>query len=287
MSASAWRAAPAKINLALHVTGRREDGYHEIDTLAVFARLADRIRIETADRDSFAIAGPFASVLDAENDNLVTRARDLLRATAPHACPPVGILLEKNLPVASGIGGGSSDAAATLTGLDAHWQLGLGDAVLARLGARLGADVPMCLAARPLRANGIGDRIKPVENWPALHLVLVNPGVPVSTPAVFSRLEHRDGSALPDLPEDRSEAAVLGWLAATRNDLERPALRLAPPIAEALASLRQAGARLARMSGSGATCFGLFPDAAAAQVAAASIQQGRPAWFVAATTTTE
>ena len=280
--------APAKINLALHVTGRRSDGYHLLDSLVVFAGHGDRVTAASAEADGFAVGGPFAAGVPLDGSNLVVRARDLLRAAFPAATRrPVHILLEKNLPPASGIGGGSSDAAAALRALRAVWGLDLPAHEMMRLAAPLGADLPMCVAARPLIARGIGGEIAPVEGLPRLPLVLVNPGVPVSTPDVFRRLARRDNAPLPPLPARLGPAALAGWLAAARNDLEAPAIAVAPAIAEARAAIRAEGAALARMSGSGATCFGLFMTQADAAGAAQRIASARPGWWVVATHSTE
>lgn len=289
-------AAPAKINLALHVTGRRADGYHELESLAVFTAFGDRILVEPTAADRFTIDGPFASGLDTGAGNLALRARDALRraldtrsassGSPPSGppLPPVAIHLEKNVPVAAGIGGGSGDAAAVLRALTRHLRLD-GAALLAALAPALGADVPMCLASRPLIARGIGERIEPVAGLPELALVLVNPGVAVSTPAVFAALAGRANPPLPPLPARRDLAALVGWLCATRNDLEAPALGLAPAVAECLAALRANGALFARMSGSGATCFGICESPAHASRAAGAIGRARPGWFVTATST--
>lgn len=279
--------APAKVNLALHVTGRRDDGYHLLDSLVVFAQAGDRITVRAASTDSFAISGPLANGLTADGDNLVLRARDLLRDMAGKTCA-VAIQLEKNLPVASGIGGGSSDAAAALRALGALWNVSVSPARLATAALSLGADLPMCLVARPLIARGIGETITPVAGLPALAMVLVNPGMAMSTPAVFRGLESRNNPPLPPLPERPAFEELAGWLIAnTRNDLEAPALAAAPAIADALDALRGEGAALARMSGSGATCFGLFASGAQAGKAAASIAAACPSWYVVATQTTE
>lgn len=279
-------AAPAKINLALHVVGRRPDGYHELETLAVFTEHGDRLTLEDAPHDHFSIHGPYAGGLPVDEGNLVIRAREALRRTCGRAdLPPVSIRLEKNLPIASGIGGGSSDAAATLRALARHWRLADGDA-LASVAPDLGADVPMCLAARPLLARGAGERIEAVAGLPQLAMVLVNPGVEVSTPQVFSALASRENPPLQPLPARFDFTSLLDWLAASRNDLEAPALAIAPAIAESLSALRASGASLARMSGSGATCFGLYEHAQAATAAAGTIRREQPGWFVAATTTT-
>ncbi|TPN51918.1 4-(cytidine 5'-diphospho)-2-C-methyl-D-erythritol kinase [Mesorhizobium sp. B1-1-4] len=276
--------APAKINLALHVTGRRDDGYHLIESLAVFTRFGDRIEIELAERDYFSVSGRYAPDVPLDGSNLVLRARDALRqAAGPRGTPPVSIKLEKNLPVASGVGGGSSDAAAVLRGLAAGWQLDIDDAALARIGLSLGADIPMCLAARPLIARGIGEELSIVPDFSALGLVLVNPGKAVSTADVFNALSRRDNEALPPLPRVVDFHSLRNWLEITRNDLEPAARAIEPAIGKALSVLNKAGAGFARMSGSGATCFGLFETGNVAKRAAADIRARQPDWFVAAT----
>lgn len=276
--------APAKVNLALHVTGQRDDGYHLIDSLVAFTRAGDRVSVRNAAIDGFSITGPFAPGLDVQADNLVIRARDLLRQVCGLKTPPVAITLEKNLPVSSGIGGGSSDAAATLRALIRLWNLSIKPQDLAPSSLQLGADLPMCLAATTLVARGIGEKLEPVSGLPPMAMVLVNPGVPVSTPAVFRRLVRKDNAKLPPLPAELSFGTVSAWLTTgTRNDLEAGATSIAPQIADALASLRSEGADLARMSGSGATCFGLFPSQAAASRAAGNIAAAHPSWYVQAT----
>lgn len=276
--------APAKVNLALHVTGQREDGYHLIDSLVAFTQAGDRVAVRNTAIDGFSITGPFAPGLDVQADNLVIRARDLLRQVCGLKTPPVAITLEKNLPVSSGIGGGSSDAAATLRALIRLWNLSIKPQDLAPSSLQLGADLPMCLAATTLVARGIGEKLEPVSGLPPMAMVLVNPGVPVSTPAVFRRLVRKDNAKLPPLPAELSFGTVSAWLTTgTRNDLEAGATSIAPQIADALASLRSEGAGLARMSGSGATCFGLFPSQAAASRAARNIAAAHPSWYVQAT----
>ena len=276
--------APAKINLALHVTGRRPDGYHLIESLAVFTRFGDRIAIEPSERDEFSVSGRYAGDVPGDDSNLILKARDCLRIFCGSArATPVAIALEKNLPVASGIGGGSSDCAAVLRGLAAMWGLDPDDAALARIGGALGADLPMCLAAKPLVARGTGEELSFVGGFPALGLVLVNPDVAVSTPAVFSALERRDNESLPPLPRHFDFHTVRNWLEITRNDLEAAAQTIEPSIGAAKAALEKAGAGFARMSGSGATCFGLFETGNVAKRAAASIRSRHPDWFVAAT----
>ena len=275
--------APAKINLALHVTGRRADGYHLLESLAVFTRFGDRIELAEADEDSFSVSGSFADAVPTDGTNLVLRARDALRAALPHASARVAIKLEKNLPVASGVGGGSSDAAATLRGLARLWDLDAGHERLTAMAAELGADLPMCIAAKPLVARGTGDELSPVSGFPALGLVLVNPGVGVPTPAVFAALQRRENDSLPPLPSMIDFHTLRGWLEATRNDLEDAAHSIAPSVGAAKAALEKAGAGFARMSGSGATCFGLFETGNVAKRAAAAIRNRHPGWFVAAT----
>ncbi len=285
-AAETIEAAPAKINLALHVTGQRADGYHLLETLVAFTEAGDTIRIHDADADSFSISGTFGDLLRAGDggDNLVTRARDLLRhalASTGQPVRPVAIHLEKNLPVASGIGGGSADAAATLRGLLRHWCVGMTPDALASMALRLGADVPMCLESRPLIARGIGEDIEPVTNLPELFLVLANPLKAVSTPEIFRRLRNK---ANPSLPAH----ATIGWmdfLAQSRNDLQPPAQALLPEIGEIAGLLSQEGAALVRMSGSGATCFGIFHSLEAARTAETSLRKKRPDWYFQATRT--
>ncbi|GAA2852669.1 4-diphosphocytidyl-2-C-methyl-D-erythritol kinase [Aminobacter aminovorans] len=275
--------APAKINLALHVTGRRHDGYHLLESLVVFAELGDRITVAAAAEESFVVDGPFATDVPVDGGNLVLKARDALRTAFPqHTTQPVAIALEKNLPVASGIGGGSSDAAAALRALSRLWRLPADASELARLALPLGADLPMCLAGHPLIARGIGEQLDPVRHFPCLPMVLVNPGIAVATPSVFQALKRRENPPLAPLD---SADTVLDWLTISRNDLEPPAISVEPSIAEVLAALRSSGASFARMSGSGATCFGIFDGNAAAARAAAAISAEHPGWFSAATTT--
>ncbi|CAH2395072.1 4-diphosphocytidyl-2-C-methyl-D-erythritol kinase [Mesorhizobium ventifaucium] len=276
--------AHAKINLALHVTGRRADGYHTIESLAVFTRFGDRVEVELADSDGFSASGRYASAVPLDDGNLVVKARDALRKQAgPRHTPPVAIRLEKNLPVASGVGGGSSDAATALRGLVEAWRLGLDDADLARVGLSLGADVPMCLMAKPLIARGVGDELSTVPGFPALGLVLVNPGTAISTADAFNALSDRDNEGLPPLPRDLHFHSIRNWLEITRNDLEPAARAIQPIIGKALSVLNKAGAGFARMSGSGATCFGLFETGNVAKRAAVDIRSRHPGWFVAAT----
>lgn len=265
--------APAKVNLYLRVTGRRADGYHLLDSLAVFGPAADLLSAEADEGLRLDVEGPFAPALAGEGDNLVLRAARLL-AEAARVAPQARLVLDKRLPVASGIGGGSADAAAALRLLARLW----GVAVPEGLAAQLGADVPVCLAARPARMGGVGERLDPAPRLPPFGLLLVNPGVAVSTPAVF-RARTGGFSAPAALPSAwPSAAAMAADLQPLGNDLEAAAVALCPGIADALAWLRgRPGCLLARMSGSGATCFALFADAAAAEAHAASAPHG---WWV-------
>ncbi|BCP52621.1 4-diphosphocytidyl-2-C-methyl-D-erythritol kinase [Kaistia sp. 32K] len=280
--------APAKINLALHVTGRRADGYHELDSLVVFAGIGDTIEAIAepgALTPALRIEGPFAAGLDIGPDNLVLRAARAHQA-AGGAIGGFGLRLIKNLPVASGIGGGSADAAATLRLLGRIAPLPAASATLPDpIAATLGADVPMCLRSTPLRATGIGDRLTPARGLPRLPMLLVNPRAAVSTPAIFRALARADHAALPDLPADFADAAALAaWLHGTRNDLEAPAIATLPVIADGIAAV---GATehclLARMSGSGATVFGIYPDDASAARAAERLAAAHPDWWIAST----
>ncbi len=264
--------APAKVNLALHVLGRRPDGYHLLDSLVVFADVGDMLRAVPDSDLSLDLEGPFAAVLSGEADNLVLRAARSL-AAAHGIGASARLTLDKRLPVASGIGGGSADAAAALRLLADLWGVTVPDG----LALRLGADVPVCLASMPARMGGVGERLTPAPHLPRCGLVLVNPGVAVSTPAVFAA--RRGGFSPPlDLPETWQDvAAMADDLARAGNDLEAPAVALSPVIGTVLDTLRALpGCRLARMSGSGATCFGLFADPGAASLAAARCP---PEWW--------
>lgn len=271
--------APAKINLSLHVTGRRADGYHLLDSLVIFADAGDRVTVAPAQGVRLSVTGPRAAGIPAGEDNLVLRAARLFDA------PGVAIALDKHLPAEAGLGGGSSDAAATIRALR---RMGFApqaadfDAAV----AGLGADVPVCLAARPMRMEGAGERLSPAPALPPMGIVLANPGVAVPTGPVFAALAGRFGPPMPrPLPQGFADAAALAaWLRAeTRNDLQPPALSRAPVVGEVLAALDATpGSLLARMSGSGASCFGLYADRAAAETAAAALKAAHPAWWVQA-----
>lgn len=267
MTAEAF--APAKINLALHVLGQRADGYHLLDSLVMFANVGDRLITRAAERVTLKLTGPMAEGVPTGPDNLVLKA-------AAWAGREAAFELEKHLPAAAGLGGGSSDAAAALRALEA-----LGGPIDGDLGA-LGADLPVCAYGRACLMRGIGEDITPVEDLPRLAAVLANPRVPVSTPRVFDALESKENAPMPRLPPAPDLAAFIGFLDKhTRNDLEAPARGLAREIGEALDRLWSLqGARLARMSGSGASCFALFDDWHAAQEAAAELRAARPDWWV-------
>ncbi|GAA0601798.1 4-(cytidine 5'-diphospho)-2-C-methyl-D-erythritol kinase [Craurococcus roseus] len=280
MTAAETEPAPAKVNLFLHVTGRRADGYHLLDSLAVFGPAADTLEAAPARSLTLSVEGPFGAALADEADNLVLRAARALAGAAGDPPPGAALRLVKRLPVASGIGGGSADAAAALRLLDRLWGLGSGPDRLARLAATLGADVPVCVRSGPARMGGVGGDLSPAPALPECGLLLANPGAALATPAVF-RARTGAFSAPAALPERWPDAAAMARdLGRLGNDLEAPAIALCPPVGEALAALRALpGCLLARMSGSGATCFGLFADAAAARRAAALLPS---AWWNAA-----
>ncbi|HEY8948967.1 MAG TPA: 4-(cytidine 5'-diphospho)-2-C-methyl-D-erythritol kinase [Rhizomicrobium sp.] len=275
--------APAKINLFLHIGDRRADGYHELESLVAFADVGDDLDFKTADTLSLAVDGPFGAQLAGESENLVLRAARGVAMLAGHDLPR-RITLTKNLPVASGIGGGSADAAATLRAFLLEWQqeeFKLSDFV--ELAKTLGADVPICFFGHSAWMYGIGDGIERVD-LPELHAVLVNPGVSVGTRDVFAALSARSGVDKLVWPESFGSAELVWeFLKTVGNDLELPALSIAPVIGEALLALRVAsGVQVARMSGSGATCFGLFGDVNAASAAAQEIASAHPTWWVKA-----
>ncbi len=279
--------ARAKINLALHVTGQREDGYHLLDTLVSFAEIGDKLSFETSDQLELTISGSEAGNLQADAENLVLGAANLLRNHVGAPGLGASIHLEKNLPVASGIGGGSADAAAALVGLCRLWKLDLDDRMLHTFGLSLGADVPMCLLGKPARVTGIGDIIQPIEIAPVA-VVLANPRVAVSTAQVFNSLTNKNNPPADDFhTEDGSQIkSISAYLLRQRNDLQRAAVALAPAIRDCLSALESfSSCRLARMSGSGATCFGLFETPDAAAEAALQMRQDHPDWWVVNTAT--
>jgi 4-diphosphocytidyl-2-C-methyl-D-erythritol kinase len=279
--------AAAKVNLYLQVTGRRPDGYHVLDSLVVFVDIGDRVSVSAADRLSLEVTGPFNSDLglDKENNLVLRAARALAAEVGIEAGATVDLV--KNLPVAAGIGGGSADAAATLRALLRLWPVSLDRERLFALALNLGADVPVCLDSATMVMSGIGGQLEPAPpNWPTLHLVLVTPGCALSTAAVFAA---REGEFTPAVPLDLASPSigdVVAALGARRNDLEPIARRLEPAIDATLASLTgQPDCLIARMSGSGATCFGLFASTVAASRAAANLSAAHSSWWVVAGST--
>lgn len=268
--------APAKLNLTLHVTGQRADGYHLLDSLVAFADIGDQIIVCPAPELSLAVQGPMSEGVPADASNLMMQAAKLLDARKTAA-----LSLTKTLPPASGIGGGSSDAAATLRALATLWGVPHPKAqdMLA-----LGADLPVCLNPAPQRMSGIGEQLQRLPALPPCDILLVNPGVHVATPSIFKALTSRDNPPMPAiLPTWQSPEDLADWLQTQRNDLAAPAIALAPPIAEVLSELRNTDALIARMSGSGATCFALFPKGSPkTQSALTTLRQAHPDWWIQA-----
>jgi len=274
----------AKINLDLRVCHRRRDGYHDLDSIVVFAEAGDRLTFEPAGELTLTIDGPFKDALSNDDDNLVLRAARALADRAGHV-PDIRITLEKTLPVAAGVGGGSADAAATLRGLTRLWDLPLGLADLATLAQTLGADVPVCLGSTAARIQGIGDRLSSIALPIGVPMMLVNPGKALSTPAVFRELNVFSGGRGP-ISFSQTDQSFHTHLKESVNDLEMPAIRIEPEISSILDVLRhQPGCNLVRMSGSGATCFGLFDDVMERDRAVEEISTAQPDWWVIGTNT--
>lgn len=289
-------AAPAKVNLFLHVVGRRDDGYHLLESLVAFADVGDIVELEVepaADLDhecrSVVVRGPFASALEAalppgERLSVETACRIACAAAKPR-CFEVAITLDKRLPVAAGLGGGTADGAAVLRALADAFELGWSVERRSEVALGIGADGPACALGRPLVMRGIGEALEPLPAWPQLDVVLANCLKPTETRAVFKAFaaggqgfsRRHDGP-----PATRDRDAALAYLAGARNDLEAAAVAVEPSVAETLEALRALpGARLVRLSGSGATCWAAFDDAAAARRAAETLQNARPDWWVA------
>jgi 4-diphosphocytidyl-2-C-methyl-D-erythritol kinase len=292
-AASKVESARAKINLALHILDRRADGYHLLDSLVVFAELADTLAV-FGDYHGFidlAVDGPFAEDLratTAPDDNLVLAvARGLAEVYPDRSTGGVRLHLSKQLPVAAGLGGGSADAAAALRLLNRLWRLDLNHQQLAHLGLSLGADVPVCLLSRPARVQGVGEAVTPLSGIPAMTVVLVNPGIAVSTSRVFRRLERTERQPLPPIPKPAgSLMEFVFWLRKTRNDLFAPASMETPAIEKAVRALAaDPDCVFARMSGSGGTVFGIFMSNESANRAAARLHAVEPRWWVAVTRT--
>lgn len=274
--------APVKVNLYLHIVGRREDGYHLVDTLVAFTDFGDTVSVEPADALVLEADGPFAHELPEERDNLVLRAVHRLREEAG-VKDGARIRLTKRIPIAGGVGGGSSDAATVMLAAAKLWGLaGREDMDLFAIGRELGADVPVCLFRGPAFASGIGQDLKPGPNLPEVGILLVNPGVKVSTESVFN---HRRGGFSPPMAEDDDGLTTLDdlvdFLEDRANDLTETSIQLCPAIQDVLWAIEELpGCRLARMSGTGATCFGLFKDREAAETAARRIESAD--WWIQA-----
>ncbi len=276
--------APAKINLTLHVTGQRDDGYHLLDSLVVFASVGDQLHVKPGQKISVMTKGPEARGVPTDRSNLVLRV-----ARAFTGMPGASFVLHKSLPVASGIGGGSADAAAAFRGLMTCWSDGEVDAkmfdpahtpMFDKLLA-LGADIPVCLQSVPKRMRGVGEVLEDTPKMPLLHAVLVNPRVSVSTPVVFEALNNKTNPPMPDvLPSFSGLHGFVSWLGQQRNDLQEPACALVPEIGNLLAVIEgDPNCLLARMSGSGATCFGVFENADMANAAAKRIRKAYPTYW--------
>jgi 4-diphosphocytidyl-2-C-methyl-D-erythritol kinase len=277
--------APAKVNLFLHVGPPGADGYHPLCSLMVFADIGDRVSAAPADAVSLQVDGPFARQAPASPANLVMRAAQALLSRVRRPVEPFSLRLDKQLPVAAGLGGGSSDAGAVLRILPQQLGIAIGDGDLEAIAAELGADGAACLWGRPVLAEGRGERMSPAPRLPALDAVLVNPGVPVSTPAVYRRLDEigRFGEAAPPGVPDSFESPqeVAAWLSLQRNDLEAPAIAVEPAVGLVLETL--AGERetlLARVSGSGGTCFALCGSDIEAETLAERLEAMAPHWWI-------
>jgi 4-diphosphocytidyl-2-C-methyl-D-erythritol kinase len=275
-------SAPAKVNLYLHVIGRRDDGYHLLDTLVVFPGLGDIITVTPAEQLALTTEGRFANEIPEGLNNIVLKAAQLL-SDKYDVTEGAKIILQKDLPVASGIGGGSADAAAALKALNSLWGLNLSEKRLAEIGLSLGADIPMCLGSKALFVGGIGEDLGKALKMPKAGILLANPLKPVSTPAVF---KERRG---PFTPANRFNGEIqniehlVALLSTRKNDLTAAAQRVEPHVGEVLAGLADfPDSLLARMSGSGGTCFSLFKNVDTAAQAAASLQGSHPDWWVKA-----
>lgn len=279
--------APAKVNLFLHVGPVDDEGYHPLASLVAFADVGDQVTAERSDRLSLSVGGPFGAGLADDPDNLILRAlRALGRATGTGE-PPLSMHLDKRLPIAAGLGGGSSDAGAALKLARDVLGLDIDDAALAQIAEGVGADGPMCLHARSAWAEGRGERLTFEPGLPPLHALLVNPGVPSPTGAVYRAYDAapRSLEPRPTPPSLWEASAVIEWLAGLRNDLQAPAIALQPAVGEAMQAVAALpDVRRTRMSGSGATVFALFDSQDATQTAARLLATARPGWWIAPTT---
>lgn len=279
--------APAKVNLFLHIIGRRPDGYHLLESLFAFADIGDKLTLKEADEITFRVEGTFKEICERAgcdgNGNLVFRAATELSKILPGK--GVEIILEKNLPLSAGLGGGSSDAAALLKGLQILWNAEADEDALFKLALELGADVPACLLGTPCFVAGIGEDVTSLQEFETLEVVLVNPKRPLSTPQVFKSFKENNRpftpplATTPDLNESQERL-----IRETHNDLQGPAIALAPDVAKILGALEDCdGNVLARMSGSGATCFGIFSTREQSEMATAWLAREHPNWWVAVT----
>lgn len=274
--------APAKVNLYLHVTGRRPDGYHTLDSLMAFAGVGDTVTAQAASDLRLTVGGPRAAEVPTDSSNLVLKAAECLRHAAGMNAG-AHLHLTKHLPAASGIGGGSADAAAAIRVLAKLWGIDPADPQLDRLALEIGADVPVCLRGKAAFAAGIGEILTPAPFLPPAWLVLVNPGIALATPTVFKARQGAFSPPNPFGPPIADAHALAVALKARRNDLAAPAISLVPAIGQILAALDiQPGILLSRMSGSGATCFGLWAERTAAEAAARALQSAHAGWWVAA-----
>lgn len=273
--------APAKINLFLHVDKVQPGGYHPLESLVAFADVGDRVTVERAEALKLTVGGPFGGMLAGEGDNLILKGLRALGEAVGIGLPPVSVFLDKRLPIAAGLGGGSSDAGAAIRATNELLGLGLDQAALEEVSRSVGADGPMCLRARTAYASGVGEVLEDMPRLPTLHAVLLNPGLPSPTGAVYRAYDDNPAGQAdrPSEPSDWTFESVIEWLAVQRNDLEAPALSVTPDIAEALEIMALVpGCRLARMSGSGATVFGLFETRDAA--IGATLMLDRVDWWV-------
>lgn len=288
MTELSGRLAPAKVNLFLHVGPVDAEGYHPLASLVAFADVGDVVTVERAERSSLTVTGPFGAALVGEGagagDNLISRALRALADIVGAEMPPLGVTLDKRLPIAAGLGGGSSDVGAALKAARDLLALDLTDAALAEVAATTGADGAMCLHARSVWAEGRGEVLSFEPRLPPLAALLVNPGAPSPTGAVYHAydLGPTADADRPAPPVDWSAASVIDWLADQRNDLQAPAIALQPAIAEAIQAVAALPeVRLTQMSGSGATVFGLFDSLAQAKAAGRALAQAHPGWWVA------
>lgn len=273
--------APAKVNLFLHVGKVQADGYHPLESLVAFADVGDRVTVERSQALRLTVGGPFGAALAGDGDNLILKGLRALGEAAGIGAPPVSVFLDKRLPIAAGLGGGSSDAGAAIRATNTLLELGLDQTALEEVARSVGADGPMCLRARTAYASGVGEILEDMPRLPPLHAVLLNPGLPSPTGAVYRAYDDKPAGQAdrPNEPADWSFDTVIEWLGSQRNDLEVPSLAVTPDIAEALEIMALVpGCRLARMSGSGATIFGLFETREAA--VGATLMLDRVDWWV-------